>query len=547
MLKQFPQILRTKNIFRSSWIGLCLFIMGIAIATSIFVYIQVSKELTGHIEQRLLWEAKFYCKQLERSILTAALKLEGLVHSSVAISKSKDLVQRELWKVGASLPGFVYGWIAYQDGTLIPAPNTNQDYVRQLPWWREYLLGEVPSDYPGYLLEGSRTILGSFSEDKVGLSVITSLISFDLQGSEIVRAAGMEVDINALLINNAESDVNWSSSPVSVYNQDGCLLVSPFQYQRNLFKPLKDCSSEPLMELQKSFPDKQSGFLIYSRNGHKMAGIFLRVPSLGLILTIELPANEVYDPIRQVATGPLIMAFFSLIITTLFIRTLYIGSRQLLAAELDTRTAEFRALQAHINPHFLFNTLNRMVGLALSSDTQTLVNAIRCFSRILHYTTRNPHILVPLKEELSYLNEYVYLQRIRYGERFAFKLEIPDELLKIKVFKLCIQPLVENCFVHGVERSMDPVTISINIRKIDDYIEISIFDDGPGISGDRLTEINAALEEAESQSRIQGQGIGLLNIHHRVRYTYGKPYGITLEQPKQGLIVRLRLPLLTDD
>lgn len=536
-------ILRTEGIFRSSWIVVCTLIIAAAIASSISVYIQVSNELTRHMEQRLLWEAKFYREQLNQVFLRAALRLDNLVHSPAAVSGNREMLISELNLLNQSSPSLFCSWVIYSDGNLIPAPNARPDQAKHLPWWSSYLAGKNPQAYMDmYMLGRSQAMVGAPFAGETKKTVLVPLVSLDLHSTQIVRAAGL-LDLNRALTDNTGIDIDWSMEPVSVYTSQGRLVASPYHFSNGAFPVLEDHSNDPLMKQQAAHPEAMYGFQVMERDHQKTAGLYLREPSLGLILTVERPAAEVVDPVRKIAAGPLIIAAFCLLIATLLISTLYAGAQQLRKAEQLARSAEFRALQAHINPHFLFNTLNRMVGLAVSAGNLPLVEMIRSLSNIFRYTTRNPNALVSLREELNYLQEYVSLQQIRYGARFSFQLDVPDPLLDAQVFKFCIQPLVENCFVHGSEKSLDPVSISVSIEKVKDSIEISVSDDGPGISEERFKEVNLALAKEGYETGSQGHGVGLSNIHHRVRCIYGPLYGIILKPLEPGLTVCLRMPL----
>lgn len=545
MRKNSMLVLRTEGIFHSSWVVVCVLIMVAAIASSISVYIQVSNELTKHMEQRLLWEAKFYREQLNQVFLRAAFRLDSLAHSPAAVSGNRELLRAELKVLHDGLPGLIGSWVVYPNGAVVPSPGTRPDQVKHLPWWSSYLTGKTPQVYMDmYVLGRSQAMVGTPFLDQEGTTVLMPLVSLDLRSSPIVRAAGL-LDLNRALADSTEVEVDWSMEPVSVFTPHGQLVASPYRYNNGLFTGMEDHSRDPLMKEQQFHPEAMFGFRVVKRVKQKMAGLFLREPSLGLILTVERPAAEVVDPVRKIAAGPLVIAAFCLLIATLLIGTLYAGTLQLRKAEQLARSAEFRALQAHINPHFLFNTLNRMVGLAVSAGNFPLVEMIRSLSNIFRYTTRNPEAQVSLREELNYLQEYVSLQKIRYGSQFSFLLEVPDELLSAQVFKFCIQPLVENCFVHGAEKSLDPVHISVSINRANkNILEICVSDDGPGITPDRLKEVQDTLAKEGFESGSQGHGVGLSNIHHRVRYIYGPRYGISLEPREPGLVVHLRMPLV---
>lgn len=537
-----PVFSYTKSLFYKIWLVICSLIVIATVASSFLVYLRISTQLRIHMKQRLLWEANFYRLQLEEVFLRTAQKLDSLVRSSGAVTKNRSFLQSEMNTIHIHSPSVIRSWIAYSDGTLIPSPYTRPNYVKNLPWWREYLSGTTPQLFMGYLMERCQSLIGKPIIDQSNLTTLVPLLSVGLVGTNIVRAAGAQIELNSVLTDNAGINVDWSNIPVSVYTTDGVMISCPFRYYRNNLKLSIAPSQHGLIRMMLQKPDKMNGFKIYSQNGRKMAGVFLKVPSLGMVLTVEYPATEVVDPVRRIASGPLMVAALLLLVATVLIATIYSNTKRLRQIEKLARSAELRALQAHINPHFLFNTLNCIVGLAISSGNAPLVKMIRSLINIFRYTIRNLNESVTLKEELDYLAEYISIQQLRYGERFSFNLSVPDKLLNAKIFKFCIQPLVENCFVHGVEKSLDPVLIKVEVSSNENEIDIRVFDNGPGVSDERLSEIKKSLQSEAYDLGKQGNSVGLSNIHHRLRYAYGYSYGISIESTKEGFAVHLKIP-----
>ncbi len=539
------QSLRIGRYFRRLWFLVCVLLLAVSVAASIRVYLQVSRELAGNMEQHLLLETRYYRARLDQVVLRAAYRLDNLIRSPTARYVLQQPLQDELDLLPTGTPGLTRCWVAYADGRLVLSSSTRPDYVRRLPWWRDFLAGRTPTASLGYVLSRSQAMLGEPFLNEAG-TVTLPLISLGLEENvRIVRAAGFELDLNrAVLDDTVDNNADWSKDPVSVYTSEGILLANPYYYTARSSQLLTDCSDHPLVQQGKKHPESDQGFLIYSQDGRQTAGVFLRDPFLRVVLTAERPAKEVVDPVRRIATGPLIIAVLCLLVATLFIATLYSDTRRLRMADRHARQVEFRALQAHINPHFLFNTLNRIMGMAESSGNLPIVDMIRSLADIFRYTTRNPDAMVPLQEELQYLGEYIKLQAARYKDRFSFSLSVPDDLLSAPVFKFCIQPLVENCFLHGMEKSLEPVEIWVNVARAGQALEVTVRDDGPGMSPERLADMTRILQEVERESGSLGNGVGLSNIHHRLRLAYGSQFGVRLEPAQPGLIVHLRLPLL---
>jgi hypothetical protein len=532
---------RSKCISRT-WIAFCSIIIVISVVSSILVYLHVTAQLTAQVKQRLAWEAKFYREQLDQVFLRAAVRADYLVRSAAFLSPNQTSLQNELRLMRNSFPSIVNSWIAYPNGVLIPSPYTSSRHLAYLHWWRQYLDGQFPKTFLGYPLGRSQAMVGHPFIDPSGMTTIIPLLSLNISSSQPSCAIGLELDIIQALIDNSGVDVDWSDEPVSIYTEDGRLIASPYRYVQGKFEPLMQKSRSPLIQLMRQQLNQSSGFTFYTENHHKMVGIYLRDPSLGMVIVVSRLAAEVVDPVRRIAIGPLIVAALCLFIAALFSKTLISGFKRLREAERLASQAEFQALQAHINPHFLFNVLNQMVSFATLAGNTAMTMMLRSLANIFHYVIRKPGAIVPLKEELGYLQEYINLQQLRYGTQFTYQLSVPDELLSLPVLKFCIQPLVENCFIHGLEKSLDPIAIRVVITSEADTLIIEVTDDGPGITGQRLQEVNRRLNTESSVTTGYSQSIGLANIHQRIRYTYGSKYGISLKPLTPGLAVRLRLP-----
>lgn len=534
----------TKSLYYKTWLTICALIVIATVASSFLVYIQVNNQLQSHMEQRLLWEANFYRQKLDEIFLQAAIKLDSLVRSSAAVTANRSVLQNEMERIRLQSPSVIRSWLAYPDGVLIPSPNTRSDYVRRLPGWHEFLAGKQPRAFQGLQVGRGQSLVGKpFVDHPNLLTTLVPLLSFELRGLQIVRAAGAQLDLYSALTDNIGIDSDWSNIPVSIYTTDGILVTSPYRYDSGNRKIENAISRHPLIRKMLEKPNEVSGFANYAENQRPMAGIYLKDPLLGLVLTVEYPASEIIDPVRRIAAGPLIVVALLLVIATFLIATIYSNTKRLRQVEQLARSAELRALQAHINPHFLFNTLDSLVGMAVATGNAALVKMMRSLINIFRYTIRQSGELVSLREELNYLQEYVSLQQNRYGARFSFELSVPDDILATKIFKFCIQPLVENCFIHGVEKSLDPVVIKVAIKHHGKNIEICVSDNGPDMAAERLAEIKDSLEQETYESGSQGHGVGLSNIHHRLKYGYGTSFGIRLEPLQPGLAVHLLVPI----
>ncbi len=211
--------------------------------------------------------------------------------------------------------------------------------------------------------------------------------------------------------------------------------------------------------------------------------------------------------------------------------------RDLQASRLETRLAEARlsALKMQLHPHFLFNTLHAISTL-MHRDVDAAERMLARLSDLLRLTLENAGTQeVRLKEELDFLEQYLEIERTRFGDRLTVDLDVDPETLDARVPNLILQPLVENAVRHGVAPRAEPGWIGIRTSLEDGKIEISIEDDGPGVAE------TAGRRGAPSVS--SGSGVGIANCRARLEQLYGDRASLELaEASAGGLRVSIRIP-----
>ena len=219
-----------------------------------------------------------------------------------------------------------------------------------------------------------------------------------------------------------------------------------------------------------------------------------------------------------------------------------------LESELNKKTkifeyAQLKALQWQMNPHFIFNTLNmlHMMSLDKNADKNFLSEAIYSLSKLMRYYLKTEKMTVTLMEEISMTEEYLKIIRARNGDKFKVTFDVDSSLLDKEVTKMCIQPILENCFKYGIANSKEIPEINISAKQKDDFFIISIQDNFSEITENTTNELNALFEE---DVEIPEQHIGLNNINARIVLMYGKPCGLKVENrlPKKGLTVYMKFP-----
>jgi len=224
---------------------------------------------------------------------------------------------------------------------------------------------------------------------------------------------------------------------------------------------------------------------------------------------------------------------------------LFETSSKLYETEIEKEKSELAFLRSQINPHFLYNTLEVIKGIALDEGAEKLYEMTNALALVFRYSVKGSNT-VQLGEELKIIKAYVHIHLIRFGERLEAEYQIEEETLNVKVPKMILQPVVENAFFHGLEakRGKGRLTVgsSINGRTL----RIWIKDDGVGIEEDKLAEIRSKLSGSAADSRLNSGRdgrIGLFNVNNRIKLTYGAEYGLSIySEPGKGTEVVILLP-----
>ncbi len=189
----------------------------------------------------------------------------------------------------------------------------------------------------------------------------------------------------------------------------------------------------------------------------------------------------------------------------------------------DRRKAEIRALEAQINPHFLYNTLDSINWMAIEKEQFEISKALKYLAVILRYSIANSTAPVTVEEELSYLRKYIYLQQNRYQYSFLCRIDAPEEVQQIHIHKLLMQPLLENSIEHGFAKRSGEDCITIKLRLLSCHrLSIEVSDNGVGMPEAMMKAINqGCFEQDNVPQKKGGTSIGIQNVSSRVRIYYG--------------------------
>ena len=181
------------------------------------------------------------------------------------------------------------------------------------------------------------------------------------------------------------------------------------------------------------------------------------------------------------------------------------------------REAQIVALEAQINPHFLYNTLDTINWMAIDKDEYDISNAINALATILRYAIDESNAKVRIQEEVDWIKKYIYLQQYRLKNKFSCNVFVEPEAAGAQIHKLLLQPFIENAIVHGFDKNTEDAVLSINIGRREDCLEIVVEDNGVGLDEKILNQINEGFKE-ESETK---RGIGLRNAVTRLQMYYG--------------------------
>lgn len=231
-------------------------------------------------------------------------------------------------------------------------------------------------------------------------------------------------------------------------------------------------------------------------------------------------------------------------------RQLLETNAMLYEAELTKKRSELLFLRSQINPHFLYNTLEMVKGMAAVAGAKDIREIARALGEIFRYSIKGGDI-VPLREELDIVRSYMQIQQLRFGGRFEVRYELDEGAMTRQVPKMILQPLVENAVFHGLELKEEPGTLVIRAGLDENrWLTVDIEDDGIGMTAARLVQIQEGLGRSFADRTPQaaeeevGASIGLANVHHRIQLTYGPSGGLRIESaPGAGTTIRLTMPI----
>jgi len=208
--------------------------------------------------------------------------------------------------------------------------------------------------------------------------------------------------------------------------------------------------------------------------------------------------------------------------------------------KIAQKNAELQALQAQINPHFLYNTLDSVNWMLIDREEYDISEIIISLGSLMRYSIEDDSSFVTIDREVEYVLSYLKIQKNRLENRLSYQARVDATVREEKIPKLILQPIVENAIAHGIEPRQQPGRVVIAIEDLGNEVAISIRDDGIGMTSEQLADLRTPSREPEKEGHTR---IGIRNVERRIRLHYGEQYSVQIESEYQkGTTVKLRIP-----
>ena len=515
---------------------LCFFIV---IVSSIYTKYNVTHQFTKQSESLLLNKAtiinEVICSFIDNAKSKLLFSINTLDNENLNTKEKRSILN----EIRSSIPSCRHLWIINNKNEIITDSVTTDDYIADHDWWEKYKKKLTHDDaiFQNY----NNTIVAipnGTIDDAMGLNKLLPITFLSLSNCKVQYIILAEFDLTDMLnqiityfhFNLMEKKYSFEFSICDSYG-------NVIETSKNI--PIKRQHEERNYFEELNISEKNSQF----KDGHlfnasrKKLTLITKIGSLNLFSVIELSKNPIYELAESVSYQIISIGIFCLLTFLVLYFSLLKFYHKMRKYESEQMKIQFQTLQSKMNPHFLFNTLDCIVGLTEEKKTDKLLIVLRSFSYILHVNLRSNDDFIPLSSEIHYINCFVTLQKFRYQNSFSFNLNVDDNILINNILRLTMQPIIENCFIHAVALREKKVDIIAHIFEENNDIVCIVKDNGPGITREKYDQL---MQELDSNSK--GTRIGLKSIHKRVNIVYGKKYGMEIPYLDTGFEVTLRLP-----
>ena len=534
-------------------------VTGIMVRSTTEVITQVNNNAETYIDG--ITGIAAYARNLARD--TSALNAEAITERLKAIVSSRnDIVRIDAFDLEGN-------------PLLTTAPSINPASRDEL-WFSRALKGEGDFFFTGPRLQ-------TLPSGQTGLVITFSqLISYG-DMNRATSSAVLSIDLNFNSIRELSEDANLAASGYIYFiSNDGEIIYHPNQ---------QEIDSGEFLEDLEGVSDHVYGTYISQFAGHERLTVIQTVNQTRWRIVGVAMMDEIMDDLGSFQTALLfisaVMIIISIIATTIIskhitrplrrlesemrkvetgdfevslpqshsieveslsssfrimVARIKVLMKRIKATEEIKRQRELDALQAKINPHFLYNTLDSVIWMAETGDNHGVVKMVSALARLFRISIAKGHDVITLSEELLHVQNYLDIQSMRYKDKFTYSITIPPELENAPTIKLIVQPIVENSIYHGIKYLQEEGRIEIKAEAVDDGIKIIISDNGVGMK----SETAAAILNPDQENTVSsGNGIGLRNIDERIKLSYGEKYGLSIwSEPDEGTTVTILIPHL---
>lgn len=207
------------------------------------------------------------------------------------------------------------------------------------------------------------------------------------------------------------------------------------------------------------------------------------------------------------------------------------------------RLAEFNALKWQINPHFLYNTLSSIVWLSKNQEHTKVIEVTKALTTLLKIGLSKDKELITIKDEMEHVKSYLEIQILRYKDQFKYIFDIEPDCLKLYTVKIITQPLVENAIYHGVRDRNDGGIVKVSCRQQDGIVILDVSDNGDNMTPEHAQELNDFIS-GKTLGSNEKFGIGIKNVHDRIRYYFKGDYGLEFKRKNSFTIARIKIPVI---
>ncbi len=270
--------------------------------------------------------------------------------------------------------------------------------------------------------------------------------------------------------------------------------------------------------------------------------------------SVRLPIERLEEAAARIAEGSLDAKIEDTDVTELRNLTLQVNTmadrlqEMMRKSSLDARNlrkAELRTLQAQINPHFLYNTLDAIVWKAEAGEKDEVIQLTSALSDFFRISLSSGADWIPISQEKKHIEGYLKIQQTRYRDIMNYEIDIPDEIGDFYILKLLLQPLVENALYHGVKIKRGGGSIYVSGKLQNGYLVFSVRDTGLGMSPEQLESLKERMRQGQPTVSEGGGGFGLVNVNMRIRLYYNQADDLLIESGTEGTSVSFKVPCRT--